>query len=159
MPPATTYSRWCRTCALPSACAPSTAVQQPGQFRRAYQTDFGAADNLFPRVADPIFRTAEPVAFDPVGLADRPGTPTSYTQTSGFVFDSQLRTISNLIVDQTANNPAALPPPMIRARTASDFGAPGNDDVLKDGVHIVTSPGLDGQFGTADDSESSSSRT
>src|SRR5262249_14525996 len=34
-----------------------------------------------------------------------------------------------------------------------NFGAPGNDDVLKDGVHIVTSPGLDGQFGTADDRE------
>src|SRR4029077_3225070 len=27
------------------------------------------------------------------------------------------------------------------------------DDVLKDGGHIVTSPGLDGQFGTADDRE------
>ena len=32
-----------------------------------------------------------------------------------------------------------------------NFGAPGNDDVLNDGVHIVTSPGLDGMFGTADD--------
>src|SRR4029453_3966345 len=32
----------------------------------------------------------------------------SYTQTSGLVVDSQPRTISNLIVDMTANNPAAV---------------------------------------------------
>src|SRR5262245_7530721 len=102
------------------------------------QTHFGAADTVFPRLTDPIFRPAE--------------AGTSYAQTSGFVFDSQPRTISNLIVDQTANNPAAY-------ATAYDpgpdgvlnFGAPGNDDVLKPGVQIVTSPGLDGRFGTADD--------
>ncbi|MBI2316250.1 MAG: heme peroxidase, partial [Betaproteobacteria bacterium] len=35
-------------------------------------------------------------------------TPTSYAQTSGLVVDSQPRTISNLIVDMTANNPAAV---------------------------------------------------
>jgi len=117
------------------------------------QTEFGAADNLFPRVADPIFRSAEPIAFDPDGPGGQTvGTPTSYNQTSGDVFDSQVRTISNLVVDQTANNPAAY-------ATAYDpggdgvlnFGALGNDDVLKDGVHIVTSPGMDGQFGTTDD--------
>ncbi len=102
------------------------------------QTDFGAADTTFPRLLDPQFRDAE--------------AGTSYTQTNGFVIDSQPRTISNLIVDQTANNPAAY-------ATAYDpgadgvlnFGTPGNDDVLKDGVHIVKSPGLDGMFGTADD--------
>ncbi|WP_085718697.1 peroxidase family protein [Pseudomonas sp. B28(2017)] len=101
-------------------------------------TEFGAADNVFPRLTDPVFNPAE--------------GGTSYTQTSGLVIDSQPRTISNLIVDQTANNPAAY-------ATAFDpgldgvlnFGAVGNDDVLKDGVHIVASPGLDGQFGTADD--------
>src|SRR5437867_1100379 len=43
-----------------------------------------------------------------VGPAFRPTVQgTSYTQKSGNVFDSQPRTISNLIVDQTANNPAA----------------------------------------------------
>ncbi len=74
--------------------------------------------------------------------------------------DPQPRTISNLIVDQTANNPAAY-------ATAYDpgvdgvlnFGAAGNDDVLKDGVQIVTSPGLDGVFGTGDDGMCSFSRT
>ena len=45
-------------------------------------------------------------------------------QTNGLVFDSQPRTISNLIVDQTANNPAAY-------ATAYD---PGVDGVLNFGV-------------------------
>jgi hypothetical protein len=106
------------------------------------QTDFGAADVIFPRLTTPVFRTAEDNPFIP-------GTQiTSYTQTSGLVVDSQPRVISNLIVDQTAANPAAY-------ATAYDPGPDGllhtADDVLKDSVHIVTSPGLDGMFGTADD--------
>src|SRR5215471_16307394 len=101
------------------------------------QTQFGAADNTFPRLAaDPLFRPAE--------------LGTSYAQTSGTVIDSAPRTISNLIVDQTPNNPAAY-------ATAFDPGVDGilhtADDVLKDGVQIVTSPGLDGIFGTADDKD------
>ncbi|MCK2120980.1 peroxidase family protein [Pseudomonas sp. PNPG3] len=115
-------------------------------------TEFGAADNVFPRVTDPVFNPAEgaPAGFFGPGSPAIPGS--SYQQTSGPVFDSQPRTISNLIVDQTSNNPAAY-------ATAYDpgadgvlnFGVEGNDDVLKDGVHIVASPGLDGQFGTDDD--------
>ena len=62
------------------------------------RSGFGAADRLFPRLTTPIFREAE----------NKSGQPTSYSQTKGFVFDSQPRLISNLIVDQTANNPAAL---------------------------------------------------
>src|SRR5262245_54285392 len=113
------------------------------------QDQFGAADNTFPRLTDPVFRTAETVTFDPDGPGGQTvGQPTSYAQTSGVVFDSQPRTISNLIVDQIANNPAAY-------ATAFDPGPDGvlhtADDVLKDGVQIVTSPGLDGIFGTADD--------
>src|SRR4029450_11836956 len=98
------------------------------------QTEFGAADNIFPRLTDPIFRNAE--------------AGTAYTQNSGLVIDSQPRTISNLTGAQTANTPAA-------AALAGDpgpdgvFGTP--DDVLNDGVQIVTSPGLDGKFGTVDD--------
>ncbi|MEZ1420607.1 peroxidase family protein [Pseudomonas monteilii] len=115
-------------------------------------TQFGAADNVFPRVTDPVFNPAEgaPAGFFGPGSPAIPGT--SYQQTSGPVFDSQPRTISNLVVDQTSNNPAAY-------ATAYDpgadgvlnFGTPGNDDVLKDGVRIVASPGMDGQFGTTDD--------
>src|SRR6185295_13272768 len=94
------------------------------------QTDFGAADTVFPRLLTPVFRDADPV---PAGFPGA-GTPTSYTQTSGFVFDSDPRTISNLIVDQTANNPAAV------AAAAANPGA-----------GTVISPGLDGLFGTPDD--------
>src|SRR5262245_49313566 len=72
------------------------------------QSDFGSADGTFPRLTDPVFNPAEPVAFDPDGPAGQAvGNPTSYAQTSGAVFDSQPRVISNLVVDQTANNPAA----------------------------------------------------
>ena len=58
------------------------------------QSGFGAADTIFPRLTDPAFRPAE--------------SGTSYQQTSGTVVDSQPRIISNLIVDMTANNPAAV---------------------------------------------------
>jgi hypothetical protein len=58
------------------------------------QTDFGSADATFPRLGDPVFQPAE--------------AGTSYAQTSGTVIDSTPRTISNLIVDQTASNPAAV---------------------------------------------------
>src|SRR5438067_12774693 len=61
---------------------------------------FGAADRLFPRLTTPIFRAAQP---DPVT-----GLPTSYAdKTNTNVFDPQPRIISNLIVDQSATNPAA----------------------------------------------------
>jgi len=73
------------------------------------RSEFGAADNTFPRLLDPVFRDAENVTIDLDGPGPlQLGAPTSYTQTSGFVFDSQPRIISNLIVDQTANNPAAV---------------------------------------------------
>jgi hypothetical protein len=55
---------------------------------------FGSADRLFPRLTTPMFRPAE--------------AGTSYaTKTDTQVIDSQPRIISNLIVDQSANNPAA----------------------------------------------------
>jgi beta-lactam-binding protein with PASTA domain len=54
---------------------------------------FGAADRLFPRLLTPRFRTAQ--------------NGTSYQQIGGTVIDSEPRTISNLIVDQSANNPSA----------------------------------------------------
>ncbi len=61
---------------------------QPGQ------TKFGAADELFPRMLTPDFKQAE--------------AGTTYQQTAGTVVDSQPRTVSNLVVDQTPNNPAAV---------------------------------------------------
>ena len=94
----------------------------------AGQSGFGAADNNFVFMLGQVWRVDQ----------DNPNTGvatevTSYAVTSGTVYDSAPRTISNLIVDQTANNPAAV---------AANGGA---DPIL--------SPGLDGLFGTADDKE------
>lgn len=70
---------------------------------------FGSADRPFPRLLSPVLRAGEPALMDPDGPGPLGvGSPTSYSQTSGLVFDSQPRLISNLIVDQTAANPAAV---------------------------------------------------
>jgi len=121
---------------LPNSLVPLGLRTVDGTFNNVVpgQENFGATDQLFPRLTDPVFRPAE--------------NGTSYSQTSGLVIDAQPRIISNLIADQTADNPAAY-------ATAYDPGPDGvlgtPDDVLKEGVEIVTSPGLDGIFGTVDD--------
>ncbi len=82
------------------------------------QGTFGAADEVFPRVTDSFFRTVT-VNVDGTILDPHPGTAgdvmtTTYASTvPGPVFgvnvvDPAPRVISNLIADQTANNPAAL---------------------------------------------------
>ena len=69
---------------------------------------FGAADTIFQRLTTPVFRTADP--FDPDGEGPIPPVPgtTTYNSMSGVVSDSDPRMISNLIVDQTVGNPAAV---------------------------------------------------
>jgi len=81
----------------------------------AGQSQFGAADTLFPRMLDAAYLPA-------------------YTPGNAFVIDPQPRIISNLIVDQTNNNPAAV------AAAAANAGSA-----------TVTSPGLDGLFSTPGD--------
>ena len=96
------------------------------------QETWGSADQNFLRMLTPVWRDGTPVLSP--GLPGQPvGSATSYLQTNGFVFDTSIRMISNLIVDQTENNPAAV---------EANGGAP-----------VVVSPGLDGIFGTADDKE------
>src|SRR2546423_2214180 len=82
---------------------------------------FAAADVPFPRLAgSPVFRNAEGA---PAGFFG-PGSPaipsSSYAQKKGFVFDSQPRMISNLIVDQTSTNPAAIAAAQFPVRTQGD---------------------------------------
>ena len=73
------------------------------------QTQFGQADLVFPRLLTPVYRSAETLPFDPDGPGGQvAGQATSYAQKKGFVADSQPRLITNLIVDQTAANPAAF---------------------------------------------------
>src|SRR4249920_2084740 len=77
----------------------------------------GAADEVFPRLTTPVFRGAGPV---PPGFGP-PGS-TSYDQTSGNVFDTEPRTISNLVVDQTSTNPAAIAAAGFPVRTQGNDG-------------------------------------
>jgi Ca2+-binding RTX toxin-like protein len=70
------------------------------------QQQFGAADEVFPRMTASTYRPGE--FFDPDGPGPAPAVPTSYTQKKGVVADSQPRIISNLVVDQTSSNPAAV---------------------------------------------------
>ncbi|MDX6534494.1 MAG: hypothetical protein QOF68_2238 [Gaiellales bacterium] len=71
------------------------------------QEMFGAADRMFPRLLDPFFRPAESGDLDgPFGPMP-PIVSSSYAQKRGTVIDSRPRIISNLIVDQTTDNPAA----------------------------------------------------
>jgi len=82
------------------------------------QETFGASDQVFPRLTTPNFnRLAEspPATFGG-------GAQTNYNQTTGSVFDSQPRMISNLVVDQTSTNPAAIFVAGNPARTQGDTG-------------------------------------
>ena len=94
--------------------------------------NWGSSDETFIRLLDQVWRPADPVSGR--SFPGQPvGAPTSYAQTSGYVFDADPRIISNLIADQSVFNFAALE-------------AAGGAD-----AQITTSPGRDGLFGTPDD--------
>jgi hypothetical protein len=75
------------------------------------QEQWGAADRQFPSLLDPQYRPADGTMFDPDGPGPAPAMPTApnynpSNNPNSLVFDSSLRTISNLLVDQTlANSP------------------------------------------------------
>jgi Ca2+-binding RTX toxin-like protein len=69
-------------------------------------SEYGAADTLFPRLTDPVFRNEGDDA-----MSFGPGAPTITNNNyagSGDVADADPRIISNLIVDMSVNNPAAI---------------------------------------------------
>jgi len=87
------------------------------------RTNWGAADQPFPELLDPAYRT---IMVDPDGDGPSPAVPITYTPGvdndgpgtmagPGDVIDPGLRTISNLIVDQTPGNRAALEKALERA--------------------------------------------
>jgi len=87
------------------------------------QETYGAADQVFPRLSTPVFMSAEDAtAFG--GPAN-----SSFTQTSGAVADSRPRMISNLIVDQTSTNKAAVFVAGNPARTQGNEGVVPCDPV------------------------------
>lgn len=94
------------------------------------QSLFGSADQVFPRGLSIFLRPGEQITFDPDGPGPQTvGQSTHYNQTKGAVFDSQPRTVSNLISDQTATNPAAI---------AVANGTPGSE--LVNGTRADGSP-------------------
>ena len=94
-----------RTGSPPTACAPSTG---PATTCSPGRETFAAADQRVPAADHPDL----PGRRGPSGGLLRPDDPgstaASYAQKKGFVFDSQPRVVSNLIVDQTSTNPAAI---------------------------------------------------
>ena len=88
------------------------------------QEQWGAADNQFPSLMDPVYRPADGTLFDPDGPGPAPAMPTApnynpSNNPNSLVFDSSLRTISNLLVDQTLGNPAAILTALQRAGSAN----------------------------------------
>ncbi|WP_137885651.1 peroxidase family protein [Pseudomonas sp. 2FE] len=125
---------------LPNSFVPFGLRTVDGSFNNIFpgQSLFGAADTLFPRLTTPVFRSAENVSIDLDGPGGQAvGDSTSYTQTSGFVFDSQPRTISNLVVDQTITNPSAV-------QAFVDAG----QGILADGTQVNPATGLAFAVGT-----------
>ncbi len=104
---------------------------QPGQ------ETFGAADQTFPRLSTPVFETAEDSTVPGIGPVGAPGL-TSYAQTGGSVVDSEPRMISNLIVDQTSTNPAAI------AAAGFPVRSQGNEGVVPCTTEPTTPGGTDG---------------
>ncbi|MFC5380651.1 peroxidase family protein [Aquipuribacter nitratireducens] len=98
---------------------------------------FGAADQPFPRLLAPQFRTADVIPPSPAG---RPGPgqgfgdTTSYAQVEAdqVVYDAEPRRISNLIVDQTTDNPAAVASAerLGTLPLVDDDGDPGTPEVV-----------------------------
>jgi len=84
------------------------------------QERFGSADELFPRLTTPEFKDAEAV---PAGFPGA-GSATTYKSKQGLVFDSEPRMVSNLIVDQTSTNPAAV------AAAGNPVRSQGNEGVV-----------------------------
>ena len=91
------------------------------------QEKWGASNVPFPTLLDPVYRPADGTLFDPDGPGPAPAMPTSpnynpSNNPNSLVFDSSLRTISNLLVDQTLGNPAAILEGLDRAGSADPLG-------------------------------------
>ena len=112
--------------------------------KAANTATFAASDQPFLKLTDPSFRDAEPSPNDFFG----PGTgvvPSNggYQQklAGNVVFDSQPRTISNLIVDQTSTNPAAIAAAgsPVRSQSHDPSAVPcTTDPIAADPVNNVT---------------------
>ncbi len=117
------------------------------------RSEVGAADTLFPRLTDPVFRndgTVTGIDFNGDGLLDVVNT--NYGDAGAAlgtqirsVSDSDPRVISNLIVDMTVNNPSAIDaflnnPLSMDAFSAYFAGLPIPESVPADPQAWLTNP-------------------
>src|SRR5262245_47603136 len=139
------------TTLIPNAFVPFGLRTVNGSFNNLVPGNegFGSSDRLFPRLLDPAFLNEGDEDPFPLGPPPAPVVTNTDYGAPGSVVDSDPRTISNLIVDQTSNNPAAV---AVAGSAGADNVWGTNDDVLNDGVSIVrVTAGLDGTEGTEDD--------
>jgi Ca2+-binding RTX toxin-like protein len=94
------------TLAIPSTLSPYGLRAVDGSYNNLVEgrDQWGAADHPFLRITDPEYRTENDDAMPPGYV---PGNNNNYGQ-AGSVVDADPRLISNLIVDQTLGNPAAI---------------------------------------------------
>ncbi|TWT01670.1 peroxidase family protein [Reyranella sp. CPCC 100927] len=98
-----------------------------GEYNNLLHPEWGSADNPFPEPLGTDFRPAQGTPLDMDGPGPQPPIPTApnynpSNNPNSIVVDSSVRTISNLIVDQTLDNPAAI---MVALQRAG--AAPGNE--------------------------------
>ena len=113
----------------------------PGQER------WGRGDSQFPSLLDPVYRPADGTPFDPDGPGPAPAMPTApnynpSNNPNSLVFDSSLRTISNLLVDQTLGNPAAILTALQRAGSTDQMG----DLALVTTIYQTFKPASDAEY-------------
>ena len=111
------------------------------------QEQWGAADREFPELLEPVYRPADGTLFDPDGDGPAPAMPTApnynpSNDPNSLVFDSSLRTISNLLVDQTLGNPAAILTALGRAGSANPMG----DLPAVTAIYEVFKPAFDAEY-------------
>src|SRR6201991_1177516 len=113
----------------------------------AGQENYGSSNQIFPRLGGKNFKAAENA---PAGLfgPGSPSFPTTYADksASNTVVDSQPRMISNLIADQTANNPAAVAAAgaPVRAQTTQTTPATDGDSLFI--PNVTTDVGLSAPY-------------
>src|SRR4051812_27448011 len=110
--------------------------------------NFARADQPFPRLTKPLFRDTE--AFPDEGLftgSTGSGGDLTYASTSRGqnVFDTQPRVVSNLIVDQTSANPAAVEAAAnpVRTQGATGSAVPCTSDPIPALSRGLSDPGAD----------------
>jgi hypothetical protein len=118
------------------------------------QETWGAANQPFPEPLGTNYRPADGTLFDPDGPGPAPAMPTApnynpSNNPNSLVFDSSLRTISNLLVDQTLGNPAAVLTALERAGSAD----PMADLAAITPIYQAFKPAFDAEYGARRDAD------